>query len=271
MLRMIAGFEIPTAGKIYLSGEDVTEFPPYERRVNTVFQDYALFPHMNIQENVGYGLRVSGVPKSEIGPAVAQALAMVGLQDKADSRPSNLSGGQKQRVALARAMVRKPKVLLLDEPLSALDANLREAMQVELKHLHQQSGITFVFVTHDQKEALVMSDRVVVMDAGRIAQSGTPQELYDQPASPYIANFIGSSNKLYGTVLAINGEQLDLDLKGMRLQGNAGGRQFRPGDRVIAIVRPEKVQLESAAGQVASLLENEVRGKIREVLYHGSS
>jgi ABC-type Fe3+/spermidine/putrescine transport system ATPase subunit len=222
-LRMIAGFETPTKGRIYLAGEDVTELPPYRRQVNTVFQDYALFPHMTIRDNVGYGLRVSGVPKSEIAPRVAEALTTVGLLEKAEARPGNLSGGQKQRVALARALVRNPKVLLLDEPLSALDAKLREAMQVELKHLHQRLGLTFVFVTHDQTEALVMSDRVVVMDRGKIVQSGAPTELYDDPATPYVANFIGTSNMIRGEVAHANGELTAVRFAGGELHATRCG------------------------------------------------
>jgi len=269
ILRMIAGFELPTTGNIFLDGEDVTERPPYERQVNTVFQDYALFPHMSIRDNVGYGLRVAGMPKAQIKPAVEEALATVGLMDKADSRPANLSGGQKQRVALARAMVRRPKVLLLDEPLSALDAKLREAMQVELKHLHQQLGITFVFVTHDQKEALVMSDRVVVMEKGKIVQSGLPEELYDHPKTPYVADFIGNSNKLYGKAVSADADQVTVQCGDNSIQSIPGQTRYAPGDDVLATIRPEKVRL---------LDENEdagnfsvITGTVREVLFHGSS
>ena len=269
ILRMIAGFEIPSNGKIFLAGEDVTERPPYERQVNTVFQDYALFPHMNIRENVGYGLRVAGMPKAEIKPAVEQALTTVGLMDKADARPGNLSGGQKQRVALARAMVRRPKVLLLDEPLSALDAKLREAMQVELKHLHEQLGITFVFVTHDQKEALVMSDRVIVMESGKIVQSGTPTELYDHPLTPYVADFIGSSNKLYGKIVSADTMQVTLQVGSHRVQSTPGQTRYSPGDDVLATVRPEKARL-LAHGEDPSNYSI-IPGTVREVLFHGSS
>jgi spermidine/putrescine ABC transporter ATP-binding subunit len=269
ILRMIAGFEIPTGGHIFLAGEDVTERPPYERQVNTVFQDYALFPHMSISENVGYGLRVSGMPKAKVKPAVEEALATVGLMDKADARPGNLSGGQKQRVALARAMVRKPKVLLLDEPLSALDAKLREAMQVELKHLHEQLGITFVFVTHDQKEALVMSDRVVVMEQGKIVQSGTPAELYDHPVTPYVADFIGNSNKLYGRIVSSDATQITLQVGSSRVQSTPGQTRYSQGDNVLATVRPEKVRL-LAEGEDADGYST-ITGTVREVLFHGSS
>ncbi len=269
ILRMIAGFEIPSNGQIFLADQDVTDLPPYERQVNTVFQDYALFPHMNIRENVGYGLRIGGMPKTEIKPVVDEALATVGLIEKADAHPGNLSGGQKQRVALARAMVRKPKVLLLDEPLSALDAKLREAMQVELKHLHEQLGITFLFVTHDQKEALVMSDRVVVMEAGRIVQSGTPTELYDHPVKPYVADFIGNSNKLYGKIISADVTQVIMQVGDNTVRSTPGQTRYSPGDDVLATVRPEKVQLLTNGENPGGL--SIIPGIVREVLFHGSS
>jgi spermidine/putrescine ABC transporter ATP-binding subunit len=268
-LRMIAGFETPSAGRIYLAGEDVTDLPPYRRQVNTVFQDYALFPHMTIRDNVGYGLRVSGVPRADIARRVLEALTTVGLVDKAEARPSNLSGGQKQRVALARALVRQPKVLLLDEPLSALDAKLREAMQVELKHLHRKLGLTFVFVTHDQTEALVMSDRVVVMDRGRIVQSGTPSDLYDHPATPYVANFIGTSNMIAGEVSSTNGELTAVRFAGGEVRSVSGGGRFGVGDRVIAAVRPEKVRVREGGAALAS--HAVISGTVLDSLFHGDS
>ena len=269
IIRLIARFEIPTSGRIFLAGEDVTDRPPYERQVNTVFQDYALFPHMNISENVGYGLRVAGVPKADIKPAVEEALITVGLLEKADVRPGVLSGGQKQRVALAHALVRKPKVLLLDEPLSALDAKLREAMQVELKHLHEQLGITFVFVTHDQKEALVMSDRVVVMEHGRIIQAGTPSELYDHPIKPYVADFIGRSNKLYGKIVSADAHQVTLRVGRNTVRSTPGQTRYSPGDDVLATVRPEKVRLLADGENPGDY--SVIQGTVREVLFHGSS
>jgi len=269
ILRLIAGFETPTAGQVFLTGEDVTLHPPYERAVNTVFQDYALFPHMNIRDNVGYGLRVTGMPKQSIAPVVEEALSTVGLIDKAAVRPANLSGGQKQRVALARALVRKPKVLLLDEPLSALDAKLREAMQVELKHLHQKLGITFVFVTHDQKEALVMSDRVIVMDQGKIAQQGSPAELYDHPATPYVADFIGNSNKLYGHITAIEGNHVSVQVGLCGITGTPRKSGYVQGDKVVATVRPEKVLIwtDPNPPDDSFLLS----GTVQDVLFHGSA
>jgi putative spermidine/putrescine transport system ATP-binding protein len=193
-LRMIAGFEIPTAGTIELAGKDVSRLPPYDRDVNTVFQDYALFPHMTVAENVAYGLRVKKVPKEERRGRVAEALAMVRLPDLGARKPGQLSGGQRQRVALARAIVNRPQVLLLDEPLGALDLKLRQEMQIELKRIQQDVGITFVYVTHDQEEALTMSDRIAVFNEGRIEQLGPPAEVYEHPASEFIAGFVGVSN-----------------------------------------------------------------------------
>ncbi len=269
-LRMVAGFETPTRGRIFLAGEDVTDQPPYRRQVNTVFQDYALFPHMSIRDNVGYGLRVAGYPRPERGPMVDNALRTVGLTDKADAWPANLSGGQKQRVALARALVRRPKVLLLDEPLSALDAKLREAMQVELKHLHQKLGITFVFVTHDQTEALIMSDRVIVMDRGRIVQAGSPTELYDHPASPYVANFIGTSNMIHGEITRADARDLFFRFPGGEVRARQNGRAYAPGAAVVAAVRPEKVRL-CGAGSPAPEGHSVLSGRVVEALFHGNS
>ncbi|TYB65969.1 ABC transporter ATP-binding protein [Nonomuraea sp. PA05] len=198
VLRMIAGFEPPTAGTVELGGRDVTRLAPFERDVNTVFQDYALFPHMNVLANVEYGLRVKRVPKAERRERAVAALRSVRLEGFEDRRPAQLSGGQRQRVALARALVNRPRVLLLDEPLGALDLKLREEMQVELKELQREVGITFLFVTHDQEEALTMSDRVAVFDQGRIEQVGTPAEVYERPATAFVAGFVGTSNLISG-------------------------------------------------------------------------
>jgi putative spermidine/putrescine transport system ATP-binding protein len=195
-LRLIAGFELPTAGSVELAGRDISGQPPFERDVNTVFQDYALFPHMTVAANVEYGLKVKRVPKPERGRRVEEALASVRLEGYGGRKPSELSGGQRQRVALARALVNRPSVLLLDEPLGALDRKLREDMQVELKHLQQRAGITFIFVTHDQGEALSMSDRVAVFHEGRVQQVGTPREVYEQPANEFVAGFVGTANLL---------------------------------------------------------------------------
>jgi putative spermidine/putrescine transport system ATP-binding protein len=201
-LRMIAGFERPTAGRILLGGVDVGDRPPYERDVNTVFQDYALFPHMTVSENVGYGLMVRKVPKSERAERVSEALEMVRLGAFGDRKPAQLSGGQRQRVALARALVMRPRVLLLDEPLGALDLKLRQAMQVELKEIQQAVGLTFLYVTHDQEEALTMSDRLAVFNQGRVEQVGTPADVYERPATGFVAGFVGVSNLIEGDAAA---------------------------------------------------------------------
>jgi putative spermidine/putrescine transport system ATP-binding protein len=231
-LRMIAGFELPTAGTVELAGRDVTTAAPFARAVNTVFQDYALFPHMTVGQNVAYGLKVRKVPKAERRDRVAEALATVRLNDYADRRPSQLSGGQRQRVALARALVNRPKVLLLDEPLGALDRKLREEMQVELKLLQREVGITFVFVTHDQDEALTMADRIAVFRDGRIEQVGSPQDVYDRPETAFVADFIGTSNVADG----------------------AAARVLFGTDGHFAL-RPERVHLGDAAGTPAQVLD----------------
>ena len=209
-LRLIAGFELPTAGTIELAGRDITHDPPFDRDVNTVFQDYALFPHMDVATNVEYGLKVKRVAKPERARRVEEALASVRLERYERRKPSQLSGGQRQRVALARALVNRPSVLLLDEPLGALDRKLREEMQVELKQIQQQVGITFVFVTHDQSEALSMSDRVAVFNDGRLEQVGTPQEIYERPANEFVAGFVGTANLLRddGALLAVRPERV---------------------------------------------------------------
>jgi putative spermidine/putrescine transport system ATP-binding protein len=247
VLRMIAGFEHPDAGSIELDGVDVTQLPPYDRNVNTVFQDYALFPHMTVQENVEYGLRVKRVPKAERRQRADEALAAVRLDGYGQRRPSQLSGGQRQRVALARALVNRPKVLLLDEPLGALDLKLREEMQVELKAIQREVGITFVFVTHDQDEALTMSDRIAVFNAGRIEQIGTPTEVYEHPATAFVAGFVGTSNILS-------------DAAAQAILGRGGAWS----------IRPEKIRV--TAGKVdAGQGEHAAHGVVREVVYVGMS
>jgi putative spermidine/putrescine transport system ATP-binding protein len=196
VLRMIAGFEKPDSGTIQLAGKDVSQLPPYERDVNTVFQDYALFPHMNVISNIEYGLKVKGVAKEECSARALEALKQVRLEGYGERKPSQLSGGQRQRVALARALVNRPSVLLLDEPLGALDLKLREQMQIELKELQREVGITFIFVTHDQEEALTMSDRIAVFNNGKIEQLGTPREIYENPVSSFVSEFVGQTNKI---------------------------------------------------------------------------
>ena len=226
-LRMIAGFEVPDAGTVELGGRDVRNLPPYDREVNTVFQDYALFPHMTVGENVEYGLRVKKVAKDERARRRAEALEMVRLAGLDERKPSELSGGQRQRVALARAIVNRPRVLLLDEPLGALDLKLREQMQVELKTIQSEVAITFVYVTHDQDEALTMSDRIAVFDEGRIEQVGTPAEIYEQPQTAFVAGFVGVSNLLErdGRRFTIRPEKIHLLEPGE----DAAGLQTEPG------------------------------------------
>ena len=245
VLRMIAGFELPTAGTVILGGRDVSRLAPFERDVNTVFQDYALFPHLTVQENVEYGLKVRRVAKAERRRRASDALASVRLPDYGTRKPTALSGGQRQRVALARALVNRPQVLLLDEPLGALDLKLRQEMQVELKDIQREVGITFVFVTHDQEEALTMSDRIAVFNRGRIEQVGTAEEVYDQPATAFVAGFVGTSNLFTGAL--------------------AEAVFSRPGP---ALVRPEKLAVsgpadDPPAGHIS------VTGKVAEVVYAG--
>ena len=269
-LRIIGGFEYPDEGRVLLDGDDVTDLPPYHRPVNLVFQDFALFPHMSVAQNVGYGLRIAGMQKSEIDGRVTDILRMVDLLEKAGNRPAELSNGQKQRVALARALIRRPKVLLLDEPLSALDLKLREAMQVELKHLHKKIGITFIMVTHDQTEALVMSDRIVVMNEGKIVQDGTPAELYDQPASPYVANFIGSSNLVPGEVAEVGNGAIVGRVGEHRITAASNGLAVEVGAAITLCIRPEKIQL-LEPGTAAPEGFATLRGVVNETFFHGNA
>jgi putative spermidine/putrescine transport system ATP-binding protein len=232
-LRMIAGFEAPSEGRIFLAGRDVTRLAPYERDVNTVFQDYALFPHMTVQENVEYGLRVKRVARAERRRQVTDALRMVQLDGFASRRPAQLSGGQRQRVALARALVNRPNVLLLDEPLGALDLKLRQEMQIELKHIQQEVGLTFLYVTHDQEEALTMSDRLAVFSRGRIEQVGTPAEVYERPATGFVAGFVGTSNVLSGEAArAVTGSAEAFTIRPEKIRLAAPGTEVRPDECV---------------------------------------
>ncbi|NEB76489.1 ABC transporter ATP-binding protein [Streptomyces sp. SID14478] len=248
VLRLIAGFETPTGGTVHLAGEDVTRRAPFERDVTTVFQDYALFPHMSVAQNVAYGLKVRGASRREQAERARAALASVRLEDHGARRPGQLSGGQRQRVALARALVVRPRVLLLDEPLGALDLKLREQMQTELKELQRDVGITFVLVTHDQAEALALSDRVAVMNAGRVEQVGTPGELYETPASAFVASFVGTSNTLTGAAAEM-------------IVG-------RPG---TFGVRPEKIRVLPDTGAHDRGDHSEVRGTVADAVYLGDS
>ncbi len=231
VLRMIAGFELPTTGTIELGGRDVSKVPPFDRDVNTVFQDYALFPHLSVVQNVEYGLKVKKVPKQQRRERALQALARVRLSDFADRRPRQLSGGQRQRVALARALVNNPRVLLLDEPLGALDLKLRQQMQIELKDIQREVRITFIFVTHDQEEALTMSDRVAVFNNGRIEQVGTPAQIYEQPATEFVAGFVGTTNLLSGAAARdVLGRSGTYSLRPEKLHLRPGGTPAGPGE-----------------------------------------
>ncbi len=264
LLRILAGFETPSQGRILIDGEDMAGVVPNRRPVNMVFQSYAVFPHMSVADNVAYGLRVTGVPRAEVGPRVEAALAMVRLEGYGERKPEQLSGGQRQRVALARALIKRPKVLLLDEPLSALDKKLREEMQLELVRLQQEVGITFVIVTHDQDEALSMADRIAVMDRGRILQVAPPDELYESPSCRMVADFIGTTNLFPGRVLGRVDGGIRLEARGigeLRLAEDG-----EPGTEVGIAVRPEKVRISHdrpAEGLVA------VPGQIAQLAYFG--
>jgi spermidine/putrescine transport system ATP-binding protein len=251
MLRMIAGFEQPTSGTIRIDGQDVAGIPPYRRPVNTVFQNYALFPHLSVFDNVAFGPRMRGVAKDEVDRRVKHLIDVVRLGDLAQRMPNQLSGGQRQRVALARALVNGPKALLLDEPLSALDLELRRQMQIELKRIQRDVGITFIFVTHDQEEAITMSDRIAVMRAGRLEQVGTPEGIYEEPETAFVARFIGHANLLPVTVERANGASAEVLLPGgRRVQVATHGRGFAAGARALLMVRPER--LEVCAGEPSS-------------------
>jgi spermidine/putrescine transport system ATP-binding protein len=247
-LRMVAGFEEPTSGTVLIGGEDVVDLPAHRRPTNTVFQSYALFPHLSVGENVAFGLRRKKVPKDEIKRRVATELERVGLAREVNRRPSQLSGGQQQRVALARALVNLPKVLLLDEPLGALDLKLRKGLQIQLKQIQRDVGISFVYVTHDQEEALTMSDRIAVMQAGRIEQMGDPEDVYERPSTTFVAGFIGVSNLMPGTATSVNGDRVRVKLDtGPELEAQ-GADGVTTGERIHAVVRPEKLQIQGGNG-----------------------
>jgi putative spermidine/putrescine transport system ATP-binding protein len=267
-LRLIAGFERPDAGRIVLGGRDVTALPPAERDVNTVFQDYALFAHMTVAANVGYGLRVKRVARAERERRVADALEMVRLGGFGDRRPSQLSGGQRQRVALARALVNRPRVLLLDEPLGALDLKLRQQLQVELKRIQQEVGITFVYVTHDQEEALTMSDRIAVVDGGKIVQVGSPRAVYEAPDSTFVAGFVGVSNLLELPVERVDANSVRLRLAADDAVLAPAGAGAAPGRTAVVTVRPERIALHDAS-EAPPAGACHARGTVRESLYAG--
>ncbi|MBX3569129.1 MAG: ABC transporter ATP-binding protein [Rhizobiaceae bacterium] len=258
LLRLIAGFDYPTEGEIFLYGKDIAVLPPFNRPVNTVFQSYALFPHMTVAQNIGFGLEMLGKPKAEVAARVAQMLKLVRMEALAERRTSQISGGQQQRVALARALAPQPRVLLLDEPLSALDYKLRKEMQIELKTLQHETGITFIFVTHDQEEALTMSDRIAVMSAGRILQVGSPWDIYDKPAERFVADFIGESNFLKGTVSDIQAGTGQVRLSSGAVIRATLAEGFTPGGEATVIVRPEHARAVASGGQLSGTVETVV-------------
>jgi len=265
LLRMLAGFETPSSGQILIGGEDMTGVPPYARPVNMMFQSYALFPHMSVEDNVAFGLKQDHVPKHEIKERVAAALDLVRMGNFAKRKPHQMSGGQRQRVALARCLVKRPKVVLLDEPLSALDKKLREQTQFELVNIQEKVGITFVMVTHDQEEAMTMSTRIAVMDAGRILQVGRPHEVYEYPVNRMVADFIGTANFFEGVVEQAEGSHLTVRADGLDVPLMAEGH-LPAGSKCAVMVRPEKVVMsrEPQPGAV-----NQLRGKVSEIAYLG--
>jgi spermidine/putrescine transport system ATP-binding protein len=263
LLRMIAGFATPDSGRVRLGGRDVTDLPPYRRDVTTVFQQYALFPHLNVFDNVAFGLQRRRMARDEIRRRVGDALEMVRLSGLDERTPAELSGGQQQRVALARALVLEPRVLLLDEPLAALDLKLRKQMQIELKGLQRRLGISFIYVTHDQEEALTMSDRIVVMNAGHVEQIGRAEEIYERPVSEFVAGFIGMSNIIEGTVAEVRGQLSLINVASacVAVQGDSAAA----GQRVRLMVRPEKIRLS------ADETDNALRGRVESAVYLGES
>ncbi|MFA6811066.1 MAG: spermidine/putrescine ABC transporter ATP-binding protein PotA [Desulfoplanes sp.] len=277
LLRLLAGFEAPSSGRITLEGKNILGIPPEDRPVNTVFQSYALFPHMTVFENVAFGLRMKNTPVREIPERVTEALRLVKLNGFSKRHPHELSGGQQQRVAIARAIVNDPLMLLLDEPMSALDSRLRKNLQMELKHLQRKLGITFVLVTHDQEEAFSMSDRIVVMDEGELMQVGTPREIYEEPANMFVARFVGEINVFSGRVINRGQEQLNIDVnKTVCTVKNKGG--FEQGQKVRILLRPEDMRIETVRDLDADpelrkdfALGGYFRGRVDETVYKGAT
>ena len=268
LLRIIAGLETPDSGKVYLEGKDVTALAPEARDVNTVFQNYALFPHMTVADNIGYGLKLKKIPKAEIKKRVSEMLELVQLPGYEKRKPSELSGGQRQRVAIARSLVNNPKVLLLDEPLGALDLQLRRAMQLELKRLQKKLGITFIYITHDQEEAINMSDRIAVMNKGTFEQIGTPDEIYNHPKTSYVATFVGNANILKGTAQETEADILKVSLAGSIVSAVAEGKKIAPGTPVTLAVRSENMIFDETcqSGMEAVVVEKSFAGGLLRVV-----
>ena len=266
LLRILAGFEVPTQGEVFIDNQAMSAVPPNKRPVNMVFQNYAIFPHLNVRQNLAYGLRRAKLPKDELQQRIDEALALIKLEGFGERQSDQLSGGQRQRVALARALIKQPKVLLLDEPLGALDKRLREQMQIELRALQQEVGITFVFVTHDQEEALSMSDRIAVMSEGKVLQIDSPERLYERPVSKEVAGFIGSMNFIDAKVKAVNGETTTVDAGPFGDIAAAADHRFSVGDRALVAIRPEKIV---ASKQAPESHPHKVQGKVAAAAYLG--
>jgi len=268
-LRMVAGFEIPTSGEIWISGEMVNNVPPNKRDTTMVFQSYAIFPHMSVEQNVGFGLELKGRPRAEIREETAKVMEVMGITELGKRRPDQLSGGQQQRVALARAVVNRPRVLLFDEPLSNLDAKLRETMRVEIRRIQQTFGITSIYVTHDQSEAMTVSDRIVVMEKGLVMQVGTPFEVYSRPNCKFVADFIGKVNLFPVTALAVGDDSRVRDPRGIEIPAGSADAEVKAGDDALLMVRPESLVL---GGQARAVDSGAVfgEGKVTKAVYLGS-
>ncbi len=268
LLRMLAGLEVPNEGAIRLEGQDITHIPPHKRPVNMMFQSYALFPHMSVEKNIAFGLKQEGMPAAQIAERVSEMLKLVKLENLARRKPDQLSGGQRQRVALARALAKRPKVLLLDEPLGALDRKLREETQFELTNIQERLGLTFVIVTHDQEEAMTVADRIAVMDHGEIVQVATPAEIYEAPATRYIADFIGDINLFHAIVHDLSADRLRLGIGGDHIAEIDSETRFPPGAEAWFAIRPEKISL-APVSESEPLQANQIRGKIWDIGYLG--
>jgi len=271
MLRLAAGFEEPDAGRVFLDGRDITGLPPDKRKVNTIFQSYALFPHLTVRDNIGFGLAIARRPRKEIRAEVDRMLELIRMADQAEKKPGQLSGGQKQRVAVARALVNKPDVLLLDEPLAALDLKLRQKMLIELDLIHDEVGITFLYVTHDQAEAMSLSDRIAVMNGGRIEQTGAPAEIYESPRTSFVAAFIGDTNFLEGRVReGLDGDYCRLTIAGLPEIVSFNDKAIQPGQAIYLSVRPEKIHISHDRPEDKPL-RNSVKAVVEDVIYLGSN
>lgn len=269
LLRILAGFETPDQGQVFLNDQDILPLPPNKRPINTVFQNYALFPHLNVFDNIAFPLKLKKISKPEIISRVGEMLELVHLKEHAFKKPNQLSGGQRQRVAIARALINRPNVLLLDEPLSALDAKLRQQLLVDLDEIHDAVGITFIYVTHDQTEALGVSDRVAVMNKGEILQIGAPHEIYEAPATSFVAEFIGETNTLEGTITRVEADVVYIDTEGLGVVEVTAEGQWQVGERVIHTIRPEKIRITKERPSHEQKDDNVFHGKVHERIYFG--